>query len=296
MIGNGTMNSHLKVLSLPPDAASTVIALHCSLGSGRQWDRLARELGSTCQVIAPDISGYGVNAESFVLPTTLLEEIDALSPRLAEDSGPLHIVGHSYGGALAFKIATDPRYASRVRSLTLIEPVLPTILMENGSDRRLYEHFARLAYAIYEDLWNGSAMEAIEKFLAFWRGSGPEEKLSSNALVRLVQQADKLAFDFTSLLAEQNVTVAAAALRVPTLLISGGLSPYLTQRVVGRLASTIPGAETRYLPAAGHMLAISHASSINPGIGRHIARADEFANLSLVLGEPFLESAVLVKN
>ena len=30
-------------------------------------------------------------------------------------------------GALAFKIATDPRYASRVRSLTLIEPVLPTI-------------------------------------------------------------------------------------------------------------------------------------------------------------------------
>ena len=117
-----------------------------------------------------------------------------------------------------------------------------------------------------------------------------------NALVRLVQQADKLAFDFTSLLAEQNVTVAAAALRVPTLLISGGLSPYLTQRVVGRLASTIPGAETKYLPAAGHMLAISHASSINPDIGRHIARADEFANLSLVLGEPFLESAVLVKN
>jgi pimeloyl-ACP methyl ester carboxylesterase len=289
------MNNHFKIFS-QPGTSSSVIALHCSLGSGRQWDRLAMELGSRHRVIAPDISGYGGNALSFALPTTLAEEIDSLRPRLADDRGPLHIVGHSYGGALAFKIATDPRYASRVRSLTLIEPVLPTILMENGSDRRLHEHFARLAYAIYEDLWKGSSMEAIEKFLAFWRGSGPDEKLSSNALTRLVERAEKLAFDFASVLAERNVTSVAATISVPTLLISGGLSPYLTQRVVGRLASTIPGADTRYLPAAGHMLAISHASSINPDIARHIARADEFANLSLALGECSQEALVSAKS
>ena len=87
------------------------------------------------------------------------------------------------------------------------------------------------------------------------------------------------------MLAERNVTAAAAAIRVPTLLVSGGLSPYLTQRVVGRLASTIPGAETRYLPAAGHMLPVSHAAAINPAIAQHIARADEFADLSLVIGD-----------
>jgi pimeloyl-ACP methyl ester carboxylesterase len=294
-IGNRTMNNHFKALS-QSGTASSVIALHCSLGSGRQWDRLALQLGSRHQVIAPDISGYGSNAGSLALPTTLVEEIDALSPRLGEDSGPLHIVGHSYGGALAFKIVTDPRYARRVRSLTLIEPVLPTILMENGSDRRLYEHFARLAYAVYEDLWKGSSMEAIEKFLTFWRGSGPDETLSSNALGRLVEHAEKLAFDFTAILAERNVTPAAAAIRVPTLLISGGLSPYLTQRVVGRLASTIPGAETKYLPAAGHMLAISHASSINPDIVRHIARADELANLTLAVGEFSDETLLSVKS
>jgi pimeloyl-ACP methyl ester carboxylesterase len=139
-------------------------------------------------------------------------------------------------------------------------------------------------------------MEAIEKFLTFWRGSGPEEKLSSNALGRLVEHAEKLAFDFASVLAEQNVTSAAAAIRAPTLLISGGLSPYLTQRVVGRFASTIPGVETKYLPSAGHMLAISHASSINPDIMRHIVRADEFANLSLALGEFSDETTVSAKS
>jgi pimeloyl-ACP methyl ester carboxylesterase len=275
---------------------SSVIALHCSLNSGHQWARLTEELASKHQVIAPDISGYGSNAGPFVLPTTLAEEVDLLSDRLGEAIGPIHLVGHSYGGALAFKIATDSPLASRVRSLTLIEPVLPTTLLENGSDRRLYEHFVRLAHAVYQDLWNGLSWEAVEKFLAFWKGSGPPEQLSSKALVRMIEHAEKLAFDFTAILAERNVTAAAAAIRVPTLLLSGGLSPYLTQRVVGRLASTIAGAEAKHLPAAGHMLPISHAAVINPHIVRHIARADEFANLSLAFDESPAQAEASVKD
>jgi pimeloyl-ACP methyl ester carboxylesterase len=209
--------------------------------------------------------------------------------------GPIHLVGHSYGGAIAFKIATDSPLAGRVRSLTLVEPVLPTILLENASDRRLHEDFVRLAHAVYEDLWKGSSWEAIEKFLAFWKGSGPEKKLSTNALVRMIEHAEKLAFDFAAILAEQNVTAAAAAIRVPTLLISGGLSPFLTQRVTGRLASTIADAQTRYLPAAGHMLPISHAAVVNAAIAQHIARADEFASLSLALGEASAHADAAVK-
>ena len=55
-----------------------VIALHCSLGSGRQWARLADELGGSYRLIAPDISGYGSNRGSVVLPTTLAEEVACL--------------------------------------------------------------------------------------------------------------------------------------------------------------------------------------------------------------------------
>jgi pimeloyl-ACP methyl ester carboxylesterase len=288
--------AHPAHVAAGSSTASSVIAFHCSLGSGRQWDRLAGQLASKHRVIAPDISGYGDNAGPVVLPTTLAEEIDLLNDRLAEASGPLHLVGHSYGGALAFKIATDSPWASRVRSLTLIEPVLPTILMENASDRRLHEHFVRLAHAVYEDLWKGNCWEAIEKFLAFWRGSGPAEQLSSNALVRLVTHAEKLAFDFTAILAERNVSSAAAAIGVPTLLVSGGLSPYLTQRVTGRLASTIPGAESIYLPSAGHMFPISHAAAVNRAIVRHIDRADELANLPLAIGEFSDQTAVSVQD
>jgi hypothetical protein len=43
------------------------------------------------------------------------------------------------------------------------------------------------------------------------------------------------------------------------------------------------GAEARHLPDGGHMLPLTHASSVNPAIARHIARADELAGVPLAL-------------
>jgi pimeloyl-ACP methyl ester carboxylesterase len=265
-------------------ATSSVIALHCSLGSGRQWSKLAIELGGRYQIITPDLSGYGDVSGPATLPTTLAQEVELLAARLDEAKGPIHLIGHSYGGAVAFKIATCSLYARRVRSLTLIEPVLPTLLRDVAADRRLHDRFERIMQEVCEDMFNGLAMEAIDKFTAFWNGSGPPAQLSDDARLRLIAHADKLPFEFTSLFAEANVSAAAATLRVPTLLVSGGLSPYLTQRIVGRLVTIIGGAEIRHLPAAGHMLPVTHAATINPEIVAHIAQADRGAGMSLAAG------------
>jgi pimeloyl-ACP methyl ester carboxylesterase len=262
---------------------ASVVALHCSLGSGRQWKALADELGRSHPFFAPDISGYGSNACALDLPLTLAEEVRCLSGTLNDAKGPIHLVGHSYGGAIAFRIATRSAFAHRVRSLTLIEPVLPTLLCESDADRRLHARFAQVARDVSEDLWNGSALEAIDMFTEFWNGSGPHDPLPASVRLRMIERAHKLAFDFTAAFAEETVAVAAASLHVPTLLFSGGLSPYLTQRIVQRLGAIVDGAEIRHLPDAGHMLPLTHASSLNPAIARHIARADELAGVRLAL-------------
>ena len=271
---------------------SCVIALHCSLGSGRQWSKLAAALGPDMQVIAPDLAGYGSNPVSSDLPTTLAQEVEGLRGSLEAAKGPIHLVAHSYGAAIAFKIATASPFSSRIRSLTMIEPILPTLLVESAADRRLHDRFQALRHELCQDLGKGSAMEAIDKFADFWAGSGPREPMPPAARVRMIEHAERLAFDFSAALGEENPANAAAALRLPTLLFSGGQSPFMTQRIVQRLAAIMDGAEHRHLPDAGHMLPLTHTAAVNPEIIRHIARADALAPRALAeAGRPLLSLA-----
>jgi pimeloyl-ACP methyl ester carboxylesterase len=187
----------------------------------------------------------------------------------------------------------DPRInASRVcREGKPLRPFPDHTLLDSPADARLYERFARTAHIVSQDIFDGAVMEAVEAFTAFWAGSGPREQFSPSGRLRMIEQADKLPYDFNSALDLDGVAAAARALSVPTLLLSGGLSPYVTQRIVAKLALLIDGAELRHLPAAGHMLPVSHAERVNPEILRHIWRAEELAKLQLAADASAAEAA-----
>ena len=84
-----------------------VIALHCSLGSGRQWTRLAEALGRGFEVIAPDLSGYGKNIARPLLPTTLADEVALLGPTSRPLATSIQAIHVSDGARVMERRSTD---------------------------------------------------------------------------------------------------------------------------------------------------------------------------------------------
>ena len=94
-----------------------VVLLHCSGSSGAQWRSLAAQLDARHQVLMPDLIGYGASASWGGSGTfCLAEETAPVRSILGRLNEPVHLVGHSYGGAVALHLArVRPAF---VKSLT----------------------------------------------------------------------------------------------------------------------------------------------------------------------------------
>ena len=110
-----------------PDAPA-VLLQHGMRDHARSWDAIATELAKSHYVLAPDLRGHGdsnwVCPTGYHLPAFVLDladAVDALSPR------PLTaIIGHSFGGVIAFRYAAA--FPERLRSLCAIEAIeLPLV-------------------------------------------------------------------------------------------------------------------------------------------------------------------------
>lgn len=102
--------------------APTVLALHGLTGHGMRWAPLARDYLADLHVVAPDLLGHG---NSPWRPPWAMEDhvravSDVIDAVIDAASLPLIVLAHSYGGALAIRLATQRPDA--VRGLVLLDP------------------------------------------------------------------------------------------------------------------------------------------------------------------------------
>lgn len=242
--------------SLP--GTEPVLMLHCSAASGRQWDGLARSLGDGSRVVAPDLYGYG-SAGPWCGPGPLSLAVEAARAAGAIPEAPTaHVVGHSYGGAVALRLAVDsPR---RVSSLTLIEPVAFHVLRQgNSRDRRLLGAVQRVAGAVIEGVLSGDYHGAMMRFVDYWNGEGAWQATDPETRLRFSRLAPKIVLDFHAAMNEDTgLDTYRRLFTFPVRIIRGDRSPEPVRRVAELLSERIPGAALVTVPGAGHMLPLSH--------------------------------------
>ena len=247
--------------------ARQVLALHCSLAHGGAWLGLAAQLpGAT--LIAPDLPGHGT-APDWDGRSDLHSLATRQTLALLRETGPLDVIGHSFGATVALRAALeDP---DLIRSLTLIEPVLFCAARAAGWPGwagYLADHAPFAAH-----LAAGRPEDAARQFQAIW-GTGQawettpaRQRAYITARIHLIPaQNPTLIDDAAGLLAPWRLE----SLGIPTLLVEGAESPPIIAAINDELARRLPQATREVIPGAGHMAPVTHAAACAAAVAAHL--------------------------
>jgi pimeloyl-ACP methyl ester carboxylesterase len=253
-----------------------VIALHCSGSSGRQWDAYAKLLPRGMRLAAPELMGY-CPRECWACgtPVSLEAEARRLGPLLFSHTGGVHLVGHSYGGAVALQMAL--RWPDRVKTLTLFEPVRFALLLEDHDQEATWKAIVSIGRRIGWHVLSGRLDEAAALFVDYWSGSGAWERLSAARRRAIAERMPKVRAEFEALFADTAPAWWFRKLEMPVRLITGSTSPLPARRVADIIARHCAQAEVVRLEGVGHMGPISHA----PLVASHLAFQARDAQLAL---------------
>jgi pimeloyl-ACP methyl ester carboxylesterase len=248
---------------------TTIVCLHCSGSSGRQWTSLAKALASRHSVLAPDLIGYGGDA-AWVCDdrVTLDAEASRIEAVVNAARGPVILVGHSYGAAVATRVALRRR--DRIVGLALYEPVLFSLITRAAEDDDAGREVVATGLAISAEVRAGRVVEAAARFVDYWSGAGTWQSMDARRREGICARMPKVAQEFGALFGDAVPLAAYARLTMPVLLLEGETTRSPPRAVARQLLRALPDARQVRVAAAGHMGPITHADAVNAEILRFV--------------------------
>lgn len=240
-----------------------VICLHASGSSSSQWEPLMQAVADRYCVTAFDLHGHGRSAT----PTAryrLATDTDAVLRAVAHASRPLHLVGHSFGGAIALDAAL--RLGAAVASVTVYEPVLFGLLHQASAE---YREVVSVGRAVVRAVAVGRLEDACARFIDYWSGAGSWAAMPEAARQRIAARIAVVAGHFDTLFSNPLPLERLQTLDVPVRLLHGDLSPAAALAVVRRL-TTLDAVVVERIAGAGHMGPITHASQVTSRVVAHL--------------------------
>ncbi|MFH2101931.1 MAG: alpha/beta fold hydrolase [Chloroflexota bacterium] len=229
----------LSAIDISPDRPQhTFLFLHGFGGQASQWANQLQMFARQNRVIALDLRGHGLSdkpAGQYGMPL-LLADIEAALDCL-KVRGPLILVGHSFGGAVATEFALlHPRRVARL------------ILIATTGEFRL-NWLYRLGLSL--PVW---LLRLIGPLTRNWLSAPP------HVLKPFYQQT----------LASWRGWDKFPRLQVPTLVIRGHRDLVFEQPLFEKVTRAIPGAEEADIGASGHMVMLERRAAVDRAIERFL--------------------------
>ncbi|MBA0051446.1 alpha/beta hydrolase [Streptomyces sp. AJS327] len=279
---------------LPP-----ALYVHGMGGSAQNWTALARELTDTVDGEAIDLPGFGDSPPPDSGDYSVNGHARAVIRYLdARDRGPVHLFGHSLGGAVTTRVAAAR--PDLVHSLTLVSPALPelrpqptalpTALLAVPGAARLFLRLThdwsprRRTGEVFALCWGdpsrvtptefAEAVREYERCLArpyFWDAMSRSARGIVNAY---------------TLGGQHSLWRQAERVLAPTLLVYGGRDQLVAFRMARRAARAFRDSRMLTLPDAGHVSMMEYPEVVAAAVRELLAGA-----VRLTDGAPGREAA-----
>ncbi len=232
-----------------------LVLVHGSWGDHHNWDGVAPELAHTFRVVTYDRRGHS-QSERPVGQGHIAEDVEDLAALIrARGLVPAHVVGNSYGAAIAVKLACEK--PDLFASMTVHEPPLLGML----GDHPALPAVRQRINAVLDLLRAGQNKLGAQRFVeTVALGPGMWDRLPPEMQQIFVLNAP-------TFLDEQNepdsvMTVDLERLSTfdrPALITQGDQSPPFFGLIVDKIAAALPRARRHMFRGAGHVPHVTHA-------------------------------------
>jgi pimeloyl-ACP methyl ester carboxylesterase len=227
-----------------------LIFVHGSLCDYRYWSSQTRHLSEHFLCVSVSLSHYWpvddacIQAE-FGWKTHVAELAEFIA---AMHIGPVHLVGHSRGGCVAFQLARE--YPHLVKTLTLADPGGP-LHIEGMPEGTLPPQTLAVRAQVADLIESGSVEAGLELFVDSVSMPGVWRRSPSGFRNMAIDNAATLPKQFRDPLPAYT-RAAAADIQCRTLLIEGEKSPKMYRDNVESLAGWIAHADKQTISGASH--------------------------------------------
>jgi len=244
-----------------------VVLLHSGAGEARDWRRFKAELPAGYRCAALDFYGCGGTPPWLgPSPLTIDDQADLVATLARSMGPPVHVCGHSYGGAVALRLAvTRPEL---VRTLSLIEPQCFPLLREARDP--LFEVSASQWKRIRAALERGEPERGWRQFVDYYSGEGFWDRLRPEVRASFVASSpvERWAVLFSNPTTLDDLRRA----EVPTLVVCGENTTAPERRMCELIVGAVPRAALVTVAAAGHMSPMTHPKEVADRIAAHMSK------------------------
>ena len=251
--------------------STPIVAIHSSASSPRQWKGYAELLDADAPLHTPFLLGYDVEEPWGSSPVTLEAEAwHALRGHHARAG--VHLVAHSYGGAVAVQAAL--LRPDLVRSLTLYEPSAFHLLDLDADSAAEAEEIRAVALRAMVLTLSGRNREAAELFVDYWSAPGAWARMAPARQAEIARRMPKVRAEFGALFQSRMDVAPLHQAGIPVRIVHGSASPAPARRVAALLRRALPRAEVLSVPGLRHMAPLSEREVLAPLLFPHSLRVE----------------------